>query len=328
MENLEKKYRQDRLSRKELELLRQQVNSEERQKMEARLLDIWMNEDTENETAVSETEIARMKKAIDHRTERETKPLRRLGIAMKVAAAILIPVLLISTITLYRQNSRLNSKEIIVSTGGNERAHVTLPDGTNVSLNEESSIHYPAVAFSSGQRHIRFEGEGYFEVKKNPHMPFSIHTCHLEVEVVGTKFNLKARKDEQHAVVTLDEGNVRLTSVLSRQSLAMKPGNKVTLNYQTGNFSLETEPRKETPDWKKRQFVFRNSRLEHVVKVLEKNYAVTIEIAEPARSEDLFTGTITASNLHEALDIVATTYHLIIQYTPKKILLTNKKHQP
>ncbi len=327
MKDLEKKYRQDRLSKEELLLLRNQVNAEEKQETEARLLDIWMNEDTES-TSIPDAEMARMKRTIDNRTGQKSKPLHFLHIAAKVAAAILIPLLSVSTIALYRQNSQLGSKEIIISTGSNERARVTLPDGTCVSLNEESSVHYVASAFNSGQRRIRFEGEGYFDVEKNPHAPFLIHTRHLEVKVTGTKFNLKAREKGPNAVVTLDEGCVRLTSILSRQSLAMQPGSQATLHYQTGSFTLETNLRPETPDWQKRQLVFRNSGLKHVIEALEKNYAVTIEVTDSVRSKELFTGTITSANLHEALEIIATTYHLTIQYAPKKILLTNKGNQP
>jgi transmembrane sensor len=326
MEELENKYRQDKLTPEELNLLRQKINAESTEETEKRLLHTWMNDTLdEKDMSISDNRIQQLKNKIDIKIGRRKTMQRYIRISIEIAAALLIPALLISTIVLYKQNTNLSAKEIIISTNSGERANVVLPDGTEVALNEESTIHYQSATFNTNSRNIKFNGEAYFKVRKNPEVPFIISTQHLKVEVVGTKFNLLARNNDKTAELTLDEGKVNLTSLLSKNKLSMTPGYKAVLNYQTGLFKIEKDELKIASLWRKHQIVFHNTKLGDVIKSLEKAYNVQIELGSSVELDDLFTGTITSSSLNDALKVIATSYHLRIQYNNNKILLLSSK---
>ncbi|HEY8968572.1 MAG TPA: FecR family protein, partial [Puia sp.] len=97
---------------------------------------------------------------------------------------------------------------ITTSRGG--QYQVVLPDGTQVWLNATSSIRFP-VAFTGDSRVVEVSGEAYFEVAKNPSMPFKAKVKDVEVEVLGTHFNVMAYGEEGKIATTLLEGSVRVS---------------------------------------------------------------------------------------------------------------------
>src|SRR3546814_8119082 len=68
-----------------------------------------------------------------------------------------------------------------------------LPDGSRVWLNAASSIRFPTV-FTGKEREVEITGEAYFEIEKNTNMPFVVKKGNVEVQVLGTHFNVKDRK--------------------------------------------------------------------------------------------------------------------------------------
>ncbi len=92
---------------------------------------------------------------------------------------------------------------------------VTLPDGSEVQLNAESTIEFPA-SFQSGERRVNLRGEAYFKVARNEQSPFIVTSDQLNIKVLGTEFNLKSYSSET-AHVTLVKGKVEV----------MRPGEEV-----------------------------------------------------------------------------------------------------
>src|SRR5690606_37727632 len=83
-----------------------------------------------------------------------------------------------------------------------DRSTIYLPDGSKVCLNSGSKITFDNT-FKSGVRKLSLEGEAFFSVKKDSEIPFIVNTDDLQVEVLGTEFNLKAYPDEESVSVTL-----------------------------------------------------------------------------------------------------------------------------
>src|SRR6202012_5385646 len=104
---------------------------------------------------------------------------------------------------------------------------VVLPDGSKVWLNAASSLKFPT-AFNGKERDVEVTGEAYFEVAKNPDMPFIVKVNREEVRVLGTHFCIMAYDDEKVLATTLLEGSIMLTSGKSVHIL--KPGNQALLN--------------------------------------------------------------------------------------------------
>lgn len=99
-----------------------------------------------------------------------------------------------------------------VSTENGERAQLSFSDGTVITLNAASHLRYPK-AFQGTRREIELKGEAYFEVAPNKEKPFVVHTNSAEVEVVGTKFNVRAWEEDSEVSVGVREGKVAVNSV-------------------------------------------------------------------------------------------------------------------
>ena len=93
---------------------------------------------------------------------------------------------------------------------------LTLSDGSHVWLNAGSKLKYPEV-FAGDHREVYLEGEAYFEVTRNEQASFSVHTRDMNLQVLGTSFNIKAYPDETETVTTLLSGSIEQHYPSSRQ---------------------------------------------------------------------------------------------------------------
>ncbi|KAA6344213.1 hypothetical protein EZS27_008143 [termite gut metagenome] len=310
MRNLEAKYLQNQLTPDELKALREKVNTVSDDEIAASMQDRWMS-DTIDESAVPVERLNTIKTTIDQSIT-PVRPAIFIQKFARIAAAILLPVLLLSTLYLYHENRTLAAEEMVVATGKGERANITLPDGTNVTLNSESSLRYSPQTFNQSERCVKFEGEAYFDVAKIVSLPYIIQTNDLRVEVLGTKFNLSARQNDAVVQLSLEEGYVSLLSLLSKEEKEVFANQQAVLNKSTGRITIiSVADIKSNSSWKRGELIFGNAKLSDVLATLENNYNITITMpAHINRFSDLFTGMIPSNNLSEALEIIKLSYHL------------------
>lgn len=327
MKELEHKYRKDILSVEELHELRQRVNVASDTELERQMREAWMNDDIDM-SGVDDACMERMKKRIDARTMAEEAAGRhssyrlRLQQVMRVAAAILLPVFLLTTFYLYRENHRLTAEIMTVNTAEGERANITLPDGTAVALNASSTLSYAPHLYNKDKRCITFDGEGYFRVAKNKDCPFLIDGNGLEVQVLGTTFNLNVRRTDVTAELVLEEGSVQLQSTLTGESVVLVPRQKAVLNQQDGRITVTAEEDTDMASaWNRREIMFRNARFSDVIRKIEATYGIRIETDYEDDESDLFTGTLTTSDIFEVLRILERTYDLAADIQSEKIVL-------
>jgi len=104
-----------------------------------------------------------------------------------------------------------NSPTYIVVESGKMTKEVTLPDGTKVTMNINSTLSYPK-KFLYDRRDVEFEGEGFFEVKADSLHPFVVSTPQVKVRVLGTAFNLRSYEDDPVVEASLIHGKVEVLS--------------------------------------------------------------------------------------------------------------------
>jgi hypothetical protein len=155
------------------------------------------------------------------------------------------------------KNAGLN----MISTPRGGEYKVILPDGTKVWLNAASSLKFPTV-FLGAYREVELKGEAYFEVAKNPQMPFKVRSRVAEIEVLGTHFNVRAYNDERAMKTTLVEGSVQVKSRNSNKIL--KPGEQAVL--EGGTMLVSNVDVEEHIAWKNGLFQFKDASLEDVMK--------------------------------------------------------------
>jgi len=194
---------------------------------------------------------------------------------LRVAAIVLITL---SLNYIYRQYLG-DSKELamsIVSVPAGQRTNVTLPDGTNVWLNARTTIRYPE-KFSTHNRTVELEGEGYFDVVKDERRPFIVKTDKYDIEVLGTKFDVEAYPDEEKFETTLMQGSVKLTSqAFPSHHVTLKPEHKASL--KNGRLEVSKVVNYKPYRWKEGLISFKDESFLTIMKDLEKYYGFKIII--------------------------------------------------
>ena len=193
--------------------------------------------------------------------------------------------------------------EYKVNTG--VKGFVTLPDGSEVWLNSDSRVSFPA-QFDTLNRKIRLEGEAYFKVKSNPRWPMYI-TCknNVVVQVVGTEFNLTTYANDDNIKLLLVSGKLDILDPNNKRVIKVQQNEEVTI-YDLS----EAIPEKGCPviynsiAWKEGLLIFDNTLMSEVVKRLERWYGVQIEVENKELLAYRFTATFKSESLDRVLNVL------------------------
>ena len=180
---------------------------------------------------------------------------------------------------------------------GGEYALV-LADGTRVWLNAETELSYPSY-FSGKDRRVKLKGEAYFEVTADTSMPFIVETKHLQINVLGTSFNISAYPDESHHA-TLAKGKIK--AIYEEKQVILSPGEKALLT-DSGMIVHAVDIATYT-SWKERRFVFKNKPLQEVARDLERWYNVRLTIRQDAQPIRLTANLPKYENIEKILHII------------------------
>lgn len=201
-----------------------------------------------------------------------------------------------------------NRQEIIYNTIMVPRAgeyRLTLADGTRVWLNADSELKYP-VDFPSGPRRVFLRGEAYFEVAKNEKQPFLVEVGNMEVEVLGTKFNINASRIDGSYQTTLVEGKVRVSNHRTTESLVLRPDQQA--QSKDGHFCVKEVDARVYTAWREGKFYFESEPLEEIAAQLERWYDVQFFFTRESLRKDEFTGVIRKDyTADRILDIITKT---------------------
>ncbi|RZS70928.1 FecR family protein [Pseudobacter ginsenosidimutans] len=163
-----------------------------------------------------------------------------------------------------------------MSTPAGRQFRLTLPDGTKVWLNAASSIRYPT-RFSGNERKVIITGEAYFEVKRDQSKPFRVSVSDMEVEVLGTSFNINSYANEKMLRTTLIEGAVRVKN--NAAAILLKPSQQAVLLQNHIGRSLEVKDGADIQQvmaWKNGIFNFNGADLFMVLRELERWYDIEV----------------------------------------------------
>lgn len=189
-----------------------------------------------------------------------------------------------------------------VTTQG-EIATVILPDQSKVILNRYSSLHYP-VRFNKKKRAVRLEGEAYFEVEKDSRRPFTVKAATVEVEVLGTHFNVEAYPADATVRTTLLEGSVAVN--VPGRKIILSPDETAVYNHKDKKLQQEATPgSNDEIAWCRGEFFFNQQPLQEIMRQLSNAFQTKIEITDPAlknyRIRAHFSG---GENLEQILELL------------------------
>lgn len=174
--------------------------------------------------------------------------------------------------------------ELEVPRGG--ECALVLDDGTKVWVNSESRLRYP-LSFEGEERSVYLEGEAFFDVAKAD-KSFVVRNPFGEVRVLGTVFGLTAFKIDSVSYTTLVRGCVRVSNNAS-DSLTIYPGEQAIASRDGKMIKREVDV-EEYVGWKDGVFIFKERRLEDIVKILERWYDIDVVFQDDELKDFRFTG--------------------------------------
>ncbi len=201
------------------------------------------------------------------------------------AAAVAVLVCLSVGISYYYLQPQTYESYFVHETPLGDKSKMVLADGSVVWLNSGSTLQY-STAFNAHNRVVTLEGEGYFEVKQNEGIPFTVRTQGYDVVVKGTKFNVSAYEEDPFISTTLIEGKVTVN--YRDESIDMCPGEEMTLDKHTGELQHSFVNASQAKSWTDNQLIDDNISFQELMKRLSRRFDVQITIDDEALCRQTF----------------------------------------
>ncbi len=225
----------------------------------------------------------------------------------RVAAILFIPLLCYTLFAAFTGKSFTgNTKSDVawqtITTGVGMRGTINLPDGSSVTLNSGSEMKYPT-RFTKGTREVQLTGEAFFEVVRDVRHPFIVNTGDLNVEVLGTTFNVSAYDDDKPVEVVLATGKIALFTEEGgrKKSLGLlDPGQRAVYDHTGNKLSVAGVDAEKYTAWRDGELIFRDDSMSDVISRLERWFNVDIVVDD----DHILDYEITARFRDETLDQV------------------------
>lgn len=240
-------------------------------------------------------------------------------------AAVITVILSLSVWNILISDKETNTTPFLAEVPAGNKVKLTLPDKSIVNLNSESFLSY---TFQEGKRITELTGEAYFQVEKDKNHPFIIQVGNLNIEVLGTSFNVCSYPDEDIIETTLIEGSIRLyDSEKPAESFILKPDQKAIYSKNNRNIHfVNTDNKKETA-WTRNHFVFESEKLSTVLLRIERWYGVKIELLCPEIGNDRISGSFKNEQLPYIMEALKIQYGFQYEITGKNIIIKKSGNQ-
>ena len=284
----------------------------------------WKESPDEMPRDVQERMYRRLSRELD---EKKTKTiLLRSRFSWKVWPQIAVAcIIIVLGLVNYRMNDKqkqLSTQNFTVFAEKGQRAFITLPDSTKVWLNSDTKISYPA-DYGLKERNVTLVGEAYFEVAKNPDKRFIVEAKGMQVEALGTSFNVNAYQNDNKIIASLFSGCVRVS--YDRHVAILKPHESVKVDLLNRSFSrYKDESMQNIALWRKNEITFDGESLEEITHIMSRLYNTTICIEDESLKKVCYIGTIRNNNLENFIDIINLTTPVVYENKGDTVFLRKR----
>lgn len=248
---------------------------------------------------------------------------------MRVAAAVII-VAALSFWMISRNNS---PEQLAFATTFGEVKTITLPDQSQVTLNGNSSISYASNWNKKSAREVWINGEGYFNVTHlnkdtnniKPAETFIVHCGDVDIEVLGTTFNVKARHGKTNVALITGKIRIDYTDVSTgNKAVILAPGDYVEYAAKKLLVSKHLAKPVQVTVWKSNEISFTDASLKEIMETLQDSYGYTVTVKDTSLLSLKIEGDISVNNTADLLDVVATTLNIKIEQPADKHITITK----
>jgi ferric-dicitrate binding protein FerR (iron transport regulator) len=224
----------------------------------------------------------------------EKRPVQRYWWAAAATVALLVGAFSLMRQPLYiAQQTAQNTDSLL------------LPDGTKLYLNAHTSVKYPR-HFKGNSREVFVQkGEVFVDVKHMPEKPFSVHLKNVDIQVLGTSFDVK--QTTKGVNVFVQSGKVKAIYKNSKRSVILTPGEEAEMLLAETTISTKHHRNNNPIAWKTGYLTFDDAPLAEVAHVLEDYYKVHIVLKNEALADKKLLATFHKESISEVMDILSKT---------------------
>lgn len=242
------------------------------------------------------------KLSIGEKRQSSVQVISRFGFRTLLAVASISLLIGIGGVTMWLSKVR-SIKQVLttsttIKTDEGDKAHIYLPDSSEVYLNSGSAIVFD-VNFNEKERKIKLAGEAFFSVRTNPEKPFVVQFDQMTVTATGTDFNILAYPNENIIETTLESGKLQY-SCKGKESFKLSVGQQVVFYKKTNDTEIRNVTTEIYTSWKENKLRLIDTPFEEALLKIARKYNVTFEI----KSYDLLDLKYTATFIDESIDEV------------------------
>ncbi|NVO20636.1 MAG: FecR domain-containing protein [Bacteroidetes bacterium] len=237
----------------------------------------------------------------------------------KIAASVLVILTAASLLYYY-----LSGPSTVILTADAGSLEQVLPDGSVITLNKGATLEYPS-RFSGKTRPVKLTGEAYFNVAHDKSKPFIVKGSNVNVEVLGTMFNVNTKADDGKMSVVLTTGKIALYFTdRSADKIILNPGEKADVSQESHQILKSGNSDPNYLAWKTGQIVFENIPLGQIIRTLNTVYHTNIMLANQSLGNCRVTASFDHQSVTAVLNVIKTTLDLSVTQQGNFITLSGK----
>lgn len=241
---------------------------------------------------------------------------------LKLAAVFLV-LLALSYVWVSRSYnaSGVDATILLATTSIGEKKAVVLDDGTKITLNANTILSYPKI-FSGKSREVTLQGEAFFEVSHDPGKPFIVHTHNgMEIEVLGTRFNVKSYSEDLSIETTLVSGKVRVLEEKDNKAVVLNPSQRATYLKDEDKLIIDKVLPDNLTAWRQGKLVYDETPIRQVISDLKRAYKVSIEVRSEEIMDFEYTGVFDNLTIEQIMDLFAVSSPILYEMNNNQITL-------
>lgn len=313
-----KKYMSGKMKTDDFNLLRQRSSEITDEELSGTLESIWEGAERKPMDEGIKREV---QESLHNRLFMHPKPKTNW---MKIAVSVLLPVLFLSTVYLLLKKDPMESPQYFtVFSEKGQKSRVYLPDGTIVWLNSDSRITYSS-DFNQDNRHVKLDGEAYFDVQYHNGVKFTVETDVVNIVVQGTTFNVNAYQNDSTITASLNEGKITIENSGDNSLMAsLRPDEQIMIRKTEMNYSVTTCDAGLNSLWTQNELKIEDASTAEMYRKIEHWYGVNIRL-ENANPDTRYGFTIKTESLREMLDLINKLTPITYTIRGKEVIITYK----
>ncbi len=301
-----------------IDIINSLKNGEDENEINEDVKKIWMNL-----SPIVQRETPNEKKSVELKSKQYN-----LGFWLRIAASIVLVASFSFWYLQSKEEASIVSEKVQVIEKSNpkgRRSTITLKDGSTVVLNSESSLSY-ASNFGEDKRELTLEGEAFFEVIKNPKIPFVVIGGKVTIIALGTSFNVSNFSKDKEVTVSLMTGKVKVmentpADKSANMSYVLEPNEQIKYMKDTKAFEKVQYKGDAAYLWKDGIISFNQANLPDIVLKLERWYGVNIDVGNRSNSIVKYDGIFNNQSLENVLKAMSFSLNFKFSIEKKDIKL-------